>query len=488
MLRCLLPDRIVDSQWEAVCYAWEILKEPQPLPDEEEEALKIKNLLSKWCAEWEKFRYSMEDLPKSKRKKAEVFMGFYVIAKKTLKLLDHSYTINNQWAQAYKVLEERLQNEQKAHSAKKKELQDSQTEQMRLAGSLDVLKKKVKAMELELDDAKAQQKTLLQSFTDLTKELRTKEEEARHYRSKQMPFMKSTRILVEELRIKVKELDCPMQVEPFRGAAESYKEGIDEVLEIGKKILYELMRHGKDPNRALMFPGETLTHSWYEMETIAGEMGSLTSNNVFEWLYKCEEQMKVEKWTMTDVERLLYRCMEPNKFSALSNMINVGDAPWLKACQQVVNCLRPQTYIIEMFRKDKMWEQESALQFFNRLWMEYQVLKQSDNVSRNDYDYKQKILEGLLPRLKQRVPEQVLLEYSMLQNKVLAAEDSWRTSQEHLYLKKPPLGFPSRNEIWWRLNKYEDPRQTVNWHPYWDVLVRLSQYVDLATINVQRSL
>ncbi|OCT58139.1 uncharacterized protein LOC108704357 [Xenopus laevis] len=503
MLRRILPDGRRDSQWEAVCHVWEKLTVSQYFSYRDQSQVALdKNLLSEWCVEWEKFQYLVEDLPGSKRRKAKVFKGFHVIAKKTLKSLEDSETMNNKLTQANKVLEERLQSEEKARSAINKELMDSQDEQIRLAKSIDVLNEELKIMQLKEQDSQAKQMRLIQSMTNLAEELRTKEEVVQDSHTTQMSFVQSTRNLVEELKIKVKELqNFTKQVEPFKGAVENCKTGNAEVLEMGKRFLNELVRQrndnanrypsslkaGGNPNKALQFPEGPL-HSWYEMDTIATKMGLLTSNNIFDWLYKCEEQMNVENWTMKEVERLLHRCMEPNKFSALDNMIDIDNAPWLKVCLQVVRCLRPQISIHEMFAKDKMRdkmrEQESALEFFNRLWMKYRILKQSDNVSRNDVEYKLMILEGLLPKLKQVNPDQVHLDYSVLLNKVLAAEDAWRTSQELLYLKKPPLGFPSRNEIWRRLKRHENPRQTVNWFPYWNLLVRLSHYEDLSKINV----
>lgn len=58
----------------------------------------------------------------------------------------------------------------------------------------------------------------------------------------------------------------------------------------------------------------------------------------------------------------------------------------------------------------------------------------------------------------------------------IEGEESW-----YYKARKAGVGCPSRYKIWKRLEKYEDPRETVDNAPYWQLLVRLSRFEDLET-------
>ncbi|KAM5170542.1 uncharacterized protein ACMZJ9_003446 [Mantella aurantiaca] len=58
----------------------------------------------------------------------------------------------------------------------------------------------------------------------------------------------------------------------------------------------------------------------------------------------------------------------------------------------------------------------------------------------------------------------------------IEAADSW-----HDMAREAGVGCPSRDKIWRRLQRYEDPFLTVNNATYWKLVIRLSRYEDLGT-------
>ncbi|XP_075458723.1 uncharacterized protein LOC142496148 [Ascaphus truei] len=298
----------------------------------------------------------------------------------------------------------------------------------------------------------------------------------------------------QELLMRRKEQDCQRECEMLKDKNKCINQQLQESKKQEAASKAEAIqfksKHARREEFVKLLLEATTRLTVFQVRKIAEEMGPVTAENLMEWLYKWEQAMKVKNWTTKELSRVLTQCMDPSMFSLLPKKVQWGELPWLQVCQDIVGCLMPGKDLREILYGEEMSEEESVTQYLDRVWMEYRIFKQTDHVTREDADYKQIICDGLDPDLKDLsdVPISAAMNYDFIRDFAYIAHGSWLENMEndmelHWYprARRAGYGCPSRRNIWYRLYKYEDPRQTVNNAPYWKLVVRLSQFEELGT-------
>ncbi|KAM4676955.1 uncharacterized protein O3C94_009276 [Discoglossus pictus] len=475
-LRHLVRRKKRDDPWEQLCFSWKkfvcMCSTPSLLKNGE------RNPWEEWSEAWEKFELSGKKTPKAGKQKAAIWQQLNDIAKYTLTNLERL-------EQNEHNLQRKLQEETKKYLDQKvinmsltEELSETikSNEQWRIKeteykDSFKRVNEELQQKEAELKEAweNLEYKNIYNQVNENVKSTQAALEKALENlaREKQHSNMVTTWIMDQFRKI-------PSQYKTIfpKKSLDRYRENIPGQLE---------------PYRPLEDVPETEMSSLLEVMHITEIMGPITETNIMAWLFKWQQGMIVENWTTRDFSRVLYLCMDSGAFSLLPTVAKRGEIPWLLTCEHVVKALIPESCLDVVFASDAMAEDESVMQYFNRVWMEYQIYSQIESVTRNDLLYKETICKGLDRYLLKEIgyPLRPTFSFGDILQIASFVEPTWEALKEDQYWyresRKAGIGCPSRKNIWWRIAKYENPTETVHNNSYWRLVVRLSKYEDLET-------
>ncbi|XP_053321265.1 uncharacterized protein LOC128492653 isoform X2 [Spea bombifrons] len=499
------------DQWEEVQTAWYKLCFSESEPWRVENFLE-KNPWSDWCEALDKWMRSGKKPPKSEKQLSRLWSALSYVAAVTSTALKEAKKTSEELGttktelMAYKIQVYKEQN-------KVKTLEE---QILNLTRQVSWSEENLKEMSENIVDFQSQLREKEQAFRvasndlhgkvlDLENQLRKKEQAFNDLQGKVLDRENQLRKKEQAFRVAFndlhgKVLDLENQLKEQKKRVRLYKDE-REVLE--RKVAEMKSNYDEDnktvvlfrdasfkqegPSRKCWLPlpeiDQEISLTVCEVMEVADRMGPVMAGNVIEWLYRCYLEKKVEGWTNRDVTRVLRKCLAVNLFSVLPEEVQTGRAQWLVICQHVVNVFNPTESVDEMLRYEKKRITEPVGQYFDRMWMMYLIVKQSENVSRDDREYRQLIWRGLDSRLMIFAPDYRLSNYAEFEKRLRPYDNSMEEEEADWRIKarKAGVGCPPRWSIWRRLEAYEDPRQTVNNAPYWKLVVRLSKFEDLET-------
>ncbi|XP_066446414.1 CAP-Gly domain-containing linker protein 1-like isoform X1 [Eleutherodactylus coqui] len=482
--------------WRKLCDAWTKLTHSAFFLNREHSSLEYKewNPWKDWCKSWEEINYSLDKTPKSEMSRANLFFELSILAKLTRDKLEEAKTtaqenqslIKQNFAlqkkcdelqsQLYAEKQMRLENDSLIKYNLEKEVQLKKTLEVQKEFFASEVKKKE-----ELEQALTKCNELVNTLKyNLEKEVQLKKtlEVQKEFFASQV---KKKEEELEQALTKCNKLvntlsDYGSQLAKYDPRI-SYQVNIqNDIIVTGPKASSSLpqLKNGEE-ERGLDSDSLKETVDW---------LGKVHSLNVFDWLYRFEEQYIVSVWSRKDREQILRGCLDPSVFTLVLPVLKMDHTIWLDIRKCIVESFIPE--LDNLLKNEKMREDDTVLQYFQRMWMIYRFTECYSYPSKDDPEYIKAILEGLLPHLYERVEHYFESDYESTEHAVRSAEYSWLQSENkrqnwyEMTLKAGP-GCPSRRSIWKRLEKYlyAVPYEEINGAPYWKLLAYLSRYEDL---------
>ncbi|XP_069619315.1 uncharacterized protein [Ranitomeya imitator] len=405
-----------------------------------------------WCESWEEFQSSEEKLPKSDKPRAAVFSEMFNLAKMTSGKLEEAKAM-------------RIDLSQKIH------------ENESLKNQNFILEKKCAELQMELNIREKMRVQNLEKEVNLTTALEGRE---------QILKLQVKRLEDELCQARAKCNQLEETISSFqRQLVEYNKKGNCQI------IIKTDMHCDLYPKSSQPFPYKQLENAEGEksldlesIKNIVERLGPVTRLNVFDWLCSCDAEYRIWGWSGKDFEKILHRCMNSSIYSSITPITRMTEISWSEMCKDIAEKFIPD--LDDLLANERMKEDETVLQYFNRMWMIYRCISLFS--SRDEPEYIEAICDGLLPHLRDYVKQfcDEDEDYMAIEASARSAEYLWwksESKEEERYwaVRRAGPGCPSRTTIWRRLKEHGVPHKEIDGATWWDLLVRLSRCEDLGT-------
>ncbi|KAM4035693.1 uncharacterized protein ACNLHF_014803 isoform 2-T3 [Anomaloglossus baeobatrachus] len=402
-----------------------------------------------WCESWEEFQSSKEKPPKSEKPKAAMFSELFNLAKMTSDKLEEAKTLRIDLSQ--KIHEnESLKNQ---NVIMEKKCADLQVE-------LNIKEK----MRVQNQEREVNLRTALEDRERLlTLEVQRLEEELCQERAKCGQLEKT----LSSFQSQLVEYNGKQKCQYIKNDFHCYPSDKGNQL-----VPYKQLENG---NGEKSLDVESI-------KTIVERLGPVTRLNVFDWLCSCEAEYRIWEWSGKDFEKILHRCTDSAVFSSIPPIIKMTEYSWHDMCKNIAERFVPD--LDDVLCTEQMRKNEMVLQYFNRMWMIYRL--NSFSSSRDEPEYINAILDGLLPPLREAIKYLHDDDYYTIEEAARLSEysqwDSERQEADRYWeIRRAGPGCPSRVTIWRRLKENGVPHSEIDGATYWDLVVRLSRCEDLET-------
>ncbi|XP_073423649.1 uncharacterized protein [Dendrobates tinctorius] len=464
-----------------------------------------------WCESWQEFQSSGEKLPKSDKPRAAMFSEMFNLAKLTSDKLEEAkamridlsqkihqneslsnqnFTLEKKCAKLQMELnmrEMRVQNLEKEAKLTSDKLEEAKAMRIDLSQKIHqneslrnqnlILEKKCAKLGMELNMTEKMRVQNLEKEANLRTALEDRE---------QVLTLQVKRMENELCQAQAKCDQLEETISSFQSQLVEYNKKGNCQFNIKNDIHYYPYSKSNQP-----FPYKQLENGKGEksldLETIKNiveRLGPVTRLNVFDWLCSCDAEYRIWGWSGKDFEKILHRCTDSSIYSSITPITRMTEISWFEMCKDIAERFIPD--LDDLLAKEQMKNDETVLQYFNRMWMIYRF----NNVysSRDEPEYIEAICDGLLPHLRDHVKQFCVEDedYVAIEASARSAEYLWWMSgknEEERYwaVRRAGPRCPSRTTIWRRLKEHDVQHKEIDGATYWDLVVRLSRYEELGT-------
>lgn len=424
--KCMPWKKVGDHPaWRKVCATWYKMIFSDWIISHDFSTLEYKewNPWKDWCNTWKEFESSGEKPPKSKKQKADMFSELFNIAK---------------------LMSDKLE-----------ELKTTRADLESRTNENESLRNQNVAWQRTCEDLHRQLDAEKQMVIDMKYKWETEvnRREALESEKKMLTFQ----VLRMEDKLQQAQDEC-RELESKISSSEG------QLMECRNENRYQIIIKN-DIN--VFSKNEQRKENVLDVDSIRDRLGQLNGENVFDWLCSFEVEYNLSNWSGTDIEHILRGYTDFNNVSSLLPIVKMGRTTWLGMFKQIAEFFFPD--LDDVLDTEQMRRNDKVLQYFHRMWMIYRITEYPDDVSVNDPKYKNAVCNGLLPHLYDEVNDVRDEDYEVLEQVAISVEK----------VMKAGAGFPSRKEIWDRLQRHDVPYDEIHRATYYKLFVCLSRYEDL---------